>query len=212
MAMFIWKQGKLNDGKEIAVKRLSSSSGQGIAEFKNEILLISKLRHRNLVRLVGYCREGEEKIIVYEYLPNKSLDSFLSDSTEKPKLSWAICFRIILRVTRGLLSLQRNSCPRVIHQVLKESNILLDEKMNPKISDFGLARIFEGVWHPMYEYNMSKPYSGYMSLEYAMGGILSEKSDVYSFGVLILELISINLSTGKLSSGLYLSKSLMNRP
>ncbi|XP_039161136.1 G-type lectin S-receptor-like serine/threonine-protein kinase B120 [Eucalyptus grandis] len=129
-------KGKLNDGKEIAVKRLSSSSGQGIAEFKNEILLISRLQYRNLVRLVGYCTE-EENIIVYEYLPNKSLDAFLSDSTEKPKLSWAICFRIIFGVTRGLLYLRRNSFLRVIHQVLKESNILLDEKMNPKISDFG---------------------------------------------------------------------------
>ncbi|XP_018729421.2 G-type lectin S-receptor-like serine/threonine-protein kinase At1g61370 [Eucalyptus grandis] len=143
--MFIWKQGKLNDGKEIAVKRLSSISGQGIAEFKNEILLISKLQHRNLVRLVGYCTEGEEKTIVYEYLLNKSLDAFLSDSTEKAKLHWAICFRIILEVTRGLLCLQCNSCPRVIHQVLKESNILLDEMMNPTISYFGLAQIFEGT-------------------------------------------------------------------
>ncbi|KAF8037778.1 hypothetical protein BT93_B0580 [Corymbia citriodora subsp. variegata] len=167
-------KGKLNDGKEIAAKRLSSNSGQGIAEFKNEILLISKLQHRNLVRLFGCCTEGDENILVYEYLPNKSLDTFLfglshslknlfllltkPDSKEREKLSWGIRFGIVQGVARGLLYLHRDSCLRVIHRDLKL-------------------------------------FSGYMSPEYAMGGIFSEKSDVYSFGVLMLEIISSKKNT-----------------
>ncbi|GLT43898.1 hypothetical protein SLA2020_178240 [Shorea laevis] len=184
-------KGKLHDGTNVAVKRLSSSSGQGLEEFKNEVRLISKLQHRNLVRLIGCCVEREERILVYEFLANKSLDNFLFDPspTKRAELSWSERFNIIQGIARGLLYLHRDSCLRVIHRDLKVSNILLDEKMNPKISDFGLARIFEGT---QYLANTHKVVGtlGYMSPEYGLAGIFSEKSDVFSFGVLLLEIVS----------------------
>ncbi|KAB2601057.1 cysteine-rich receptor-like protein kinase 10 [Pyrus ussuriensis x Pyrus communis] len=182
-------KGRLPNGRNIAVKRLSKNSEQGDREFKTEVTLVAQLQHRNLVRLLGFCLKAGERILIYEYVPNTSLNHFIFDPVNRGHLNWETRYKIIGGISRGLLYLHEDSRLRIIHRDLKPSNILLDEDMNPKIADFGMARLFTMDQTQGDTKTIVGTY-GYMAPEYAIHGRFSVKSDVFSFGVLVLEILS----------------------
>ncbi|KAL2931812.1 Cysteine-rich receptor-like protein kinase 19 [Bienertia sinuspersici] len=181
--------GKLGDGQAVAVKRLSNASRQGFKEFKTEACLAAKLQHNNLVKVYGFCLESDEMLLVYEFVPNKSLDRLLFDAQRRAHLKWETRCKIIVGIARGLLYLHEGSSPKIIHRDLKPSNILLDGEMNPKIADFGMAKLFGEDQSHENTRRLAGTF-GYMAPEYVASGHISIKSDVFSYGVILLEIIS----------------------
>nr|XP_027126994.1 probable leucine-rich repeat receptor-like serine/threonine-protein kinase At3g14840 isoform X1 [Coffea arabica] len=188
-------KGILPDGTVIAVKQLSSKSNQGNREFLNEIGMISALQHPNLVKLYGCCIEGNQLLVVYEYMENNSLARALFGPEEHQlELDWPTRRKICLGIARGLAFLHEESRLKIVHRDIKATNVLLDKELNPKISDFGLARL-----HEEDDTHISTRVAGtfgYMAPEYAMRGYLTDKADVYSFGVVLLEIVSGKSNTG----------------
>lgn len=181
-------KGTLSDGTTVAIKRLLFNTRQWVDHFFNEVNLISGIQHKNLAKLLGCSITGPESLLVYEYVPNQSLHDYFSAKTNLRPLSWAMRFNIILGTAEGLAYLHEESELRIIHRDIKLSNILLDEDFNPKIADFGLARLF-----PEDKSHISTAIAGtlgYMAPEYVVRGKLTEKVDVYSFGVLVIEVVS----------------------
>lgn len=182
-------QGLLPDGSLIAVKNLLNNRGQAEREFRVEVEAIGRVRHKNLVRLLGYCAEGSHRMLVYEYVDNGNLDQWLHGTLgEKDPIPWDGRMKIVLGTAKGLAYLHEDLEPKVVHRDVKSSNILLDSNWNAKVSDFGLAKLLgAGISHVTTRVMGT---FGYVAPEYASTGFLTERSDVYSFGVLMMELIT----------------------
>ncbi|RLN00002.1 putative serine/threonine-protein kinase [Panicum miliaceum] len=192
-------RGVLSDGYQVAVKNLlnnrhaphlfSFDRGQAEREFRVEVEAIGRVRHKNLVRLLGYCAEGAHRILVYEYVDNGNLEQWLhGDVGPVSPLTWDIRMSIVLGMAKGITYLHEGLEPKVVHRDIKSSNILLDRRWNPKVSDFGLAKLLGSDSNYVTTRVMGT--FGYVAPEYASTGMLNERSDVYSFGILIMEIIS----------------------
>lgn len=174
----------------VAVRQLDRSGTLATKEFLVEVLMLSLLRHPNLVSLIGYCADGEQRLLVYEYMPSGSLDDYLFDaSTERKLLDWSARMKIASGVAEGLEYLHEKGNPPIIYRDLKSSNILLDEESNPRLSQYGLAKLVQSG-NKMHVTPRVMAAYGYSAPEYERQGELSLKSDVYSFGVVLLELIT----------------------
>ncbi|KAG0539131.1 hypothetical protein BDA96_03G296200 [Sorghum bicolor] len=183
-------EGILEDGERVAIKVLKRDDQQGTREFLAEVEMLSRLHHRNLVKLIGICTEGHSRCLVYELVPNGSVESHLHGSDKgAARFDWDARLKIALGAARALAYLHEDSSPRVIHRDFKSSNILLEHDFTPKVSDFGLARTALGEGNEHISTRVMGTF-GYVAPEYAMTGHLLVKSDVYSYGVVLLELLT----------------------
>ncbi|KAK9148815.1 hypothetical protein Scep_007572 [Stephania cephalantha] len=180
-------RGMLPNGKEIAVKQLKIGSGQGEREFQAEVEIISRVHHKHLVSLVGYCIAGTRRMLVYEFVPNNTMEFHLHGKG-RPTMDWATRMRIALGSAKGLAYLHEDCNPKIIHRDIKAANILLDLKFEAKVADFGLAK-FSSETNTHVSTRVMGTF-GYLAPEYAASGKLTEKSDVFSFGVMLLEMIT----------------------
>ncbi|GFP99917.1 proline-rich receptor-like protein kinase perk1 [Phtheirospermum japonicum] len=180
-------KGVLCDGKVVAIKQLKIGSGQGEREFQAEVETISRVNHKHLVSLVGHCMSGIQRLLVYEYVSNRTLEFHLHGKG-RPPVSWATRMKIALGSAKGLAYLHEDCQPKIIHRDIKSSNILLDENFEAKVADFGLARLYSETDTHVSTRVMGT--FGYLAPEYALTGKLTYKSDVFSFGVVLLELIT----------------------
>ncbi|KAL7087208.1 hypothetical protein ACP275_13G053500 [Erythranthe tilingii] len=182
-------KGRLVNGTEVAVKKLLNNLGQAEKEFRVEVDAIGHVRHKNLVRLLGYCIEGVHRMLVYEYVNNGNLEQWLHGAMRQHgTLTWEARMKVLLGTAKALSYLHEAIEPKVVHRDIKSSNILIDNEFNAKISDFGLAKLLESGESHITTRVMGT--FGYVAPEYANTGLLNEKSDIYSFGVLLLEAVT----------------------
>jgi serine/threonine protein kinase len=180
-------RGLLPNGKEVAVKQLKAGSGQGEREFLAEVEIISRVHHKHLVSLVGYCYAGAQMLLVYEFVPNNTMEFHLHGKG-RPVMDWSTRLRIALGSAKGLAYLHEDCHPKIIHRDIKAANILVDFKFEAKVADFGLAKFTPDASTHVSTRVMGT--FGYLAPEYAASGKLTDKSDVFSYGVMLLELIT----------------------